>query len=63
MFNCKIFKSRGNTVDMFEDESESDCGPEFGRMSPESIRIKKKSTKRLLHIYDIIHDLVNVMLV
>ena len=23
----------------------------------------KKSTKRLLHIYDIIHDLVNVMLV
>ena len=32
-------------MDMFEDESESDCGPEFGRMSPESIRIKKKALR------------------
>ena len=44
---------------MFEDNSESDCGPGFGYMSPESFRIKN-STKMLLHINDIIHDLVNV---
>ena len=44
---------------MFEDNSESECGPGFGCMSPESLRIKN-STKRLLHINDIIHVLVNV---
>ena len=40
---------------MFDDNSESDCGPGFGCMSSESIRIKN-STKRLLHINDIICD-------
>ena len=59
MFKCKIFKLYRKIVDMFEDNSESDCGPGFGYMSPESFRIKN-STKMLLHINDIIHDLVNV---
>ena len=40
---------------MFDDNSESDCGPGFRCMSSESIRIKN-STKRLLHINDIICD-------
>ena len=40
MFKCKIFKLCGKTVDMFEDNRESDCGPGFGWMSPESFRIK-----------------------
>ena len=40
---------------MFDDNSESDCGPGFGCMSSESIRIKN-STKKLLHINDIICD-------
>ena len=44
---------------MFEDSSESDCGPGFACMSPESLRIKN-STKRLIHINDNIHVLVNV---
>ena len=44
---------------MFEDNSESDCGPGLWCMSPESLRIKN-STKRLLHINDIIHVLENV---
>ena len=44
---------------MFEDNSESDCGPGFGCMSPERFGIKN-GTKRLLHINDIIHVLVNV---
>ena len=47
---------------MTEDESESGCVPEFGCMSPESIRIKN-NTKRWLHINDIKHVLVNVTLV
>ena len=59
MFKCKIFKLLGKTVDMFEDNRGSDCGPGFGCMSPESLRIKN-STKMLLHINDIIHVLVNV---
>ena len=59
MFKCKIFKLCGKTVNMFEDENESDCSPGLGCMSPENIRIHN-STKRLLHINDIIHVLVTV---
>ena len=50
-------------MNMFVDESESYYGPEFGCMSPESIRDKKKTLKRLQHINDTIHILVNVTLV
>ena len=59
MFKCKILKLLGKTVDMFKDNSESDCGPAFGCMSPESFRIKN-STKKSLRVNDIIHVLVNV---
>ena len=55
LFKFNVFKLRGKTVDMFDDNSESDCGPGFGFLSSESIRIKN-STKRLLHINDIICD-------
>ena len=54
--------SWGKTVDKFKNKIELDCGPGLGWLSPESIRIKN-STKRLLHINDIINVLVNVMMV